>query len=139
MADGTYEIEARGADAGLRVAGADLGACLAAAVAGFAAMLVEGPVAAPTRREALAIDEASAPELLVALIDDLIVRLDTDGELAVALDVAEAANGRLRGRLELCALTDVAVHGVAPKAATWHDVRLEPGPDGWSGRIMIDL
>lgn len=135
----SYALSGRGSDLGLEVTGADLGECLRAAVEGFAAALAELPAALPTRTEAVAFDEDCPSDLLVALLDELIVRLDADGDLAVDLAVAEAQGGCLRGDVVLADLTDVEVHGVAPKAATWHGVRLEPAGDGWSGAIMLDL
>ena len=140
MQHGTYRLEGRGSDLGLQVSGPDLASCLSAAVEGFAAALTELPVDAATRAEALALDEDTPDDLLVALIDELILRLDAEGELAVDLTVARADGGSLRGELVLCPVGDVEVHGVAPKAATWHEVRLGPDPDGgWTGAVMLDL
>jgi SHS2 domain-containing protein len=139
MTRGTHRIVGRGSDLGIEVAGPDLDACLQAAAEGFAAALTDLPVDAPTRRETVAFDEDSPEGLLVALIDDCVLRLDADGELVVGLDVDEAEGGRLRGHLVVCDLDAVTVHGVAPKAATWHGVRLGPDDGGWSGRVMIDL
>lgn len=138
-ARGTHRLVGRGSDLAIEVAGEDLGACLAAAVEGFAAALVDLPLAATPHPVPVALDEPAPADLLVALIDECVVRLDADGQLAVGLRVAEASGGRLRGDLLVCDLADVAVHGVAPKAATWHDVRLEPTAAGWAGAVTIDL
>lgn len=139
MTHGTHRLVGRGSDRAIEVAGPDLGACLAAAVEGFAAGLVDLPVAAPTRHEPVAFEEAAPADLLVTLMDECIVRLDADGELVVGLEVDEADRGRLRGRLVVCDVADVEVRGIAPKAATWHDLRLGPAGEGWTGRVTIDL
>lgn len=136
---GTYRLVGRGSDLGIDVTGPTAEACLTAAVAGVAAM-VGGTDDAARRHDASITIVGDAPvDLLVGLVDEVIVRLDADGQLAVGLrDVGIDDNG-LRGVLELVALEDVARHGRAPKAATWHGARLERDDDRWTGHVMIDL
>lgn len=137
---GRYELTGRGADLEIAVAGPTAADCLAAAVEGLAASLTEVDRTAEPRSEDVEVAADDLPGLLVRLVDELILRLDTDGELAVGLTDAEVADHTLRGRLRLVDLATVTVHGDAPKAATWHGLALEPATEGgWRGRVMVDL
>ncbi|HWB72190.1 MAG TPA: archease [Egibacteraceae bacterium] len=140
MADrGRFELEGRGSDLAIRVYGPDLTACLAAAVEGLAASLADVGSDLARRRLPLEVDGDSPEDLLVGLVDEAILRLDADGDLPVGLtDVALTQRG-LRGMLEVVDLAAARVHGVAPKAATWHEVRLEPVDNTWQGYLMLDL
>lgn len=134
-----YEIVGRGSDLGLRVRGPDLPACLSAAVEALAASLTEDGADLPRQHDEVVVEGDGPEDLLVGLVDEVILRLDAEGRLALGLTVDEATETRVRGQLELVPLDAVDVHGVAPKAATWHGVRLRGGPGGWEGEIMLDL
>lgn len=136
---GGYELVGRGSDLAIDVQGPDAAACLSAAVEGLAAFLADVPAEAPRRAEAVELSADSPPALLRALVEEAVVRLDADGEIVVGLEDAQVADGRLAGDLVLVALEEADVHGVAPKAATWHDLRLEPEAEGWAGSVMLDL
>jgi SHS2 domain-containing protein len=133
-----YEISGRGSDLAIAVTGRDACDCLDAALAGFAAALAD-VAGATERREDVAVGPGEPAELLLDLVDEAVLRLDAHGELAVGLADCALEHGVLRGRLRLVALAQVAVHGVAPKAATWHRLRLEPVDGGWAGEVMLDL
>lgn len=136
---GSYEVVGRGADMAIEVMGPDAGACLASALAGLADSLADVPDDAPRSTEPVELTGDDPAALLHALVQEAIVRLDADGMLVTGLRDARIADGRLTGELTLVSLADVEVHGIAPKAATWHDLRLERGPDGWTGVVMLDL
>lgn len=139
MQAGRHWLHPAGSDLRMEVGGPDLHACLAAAVAGFAAALAEVPGNAPQRRERLELTGADPTDLLVALVDELIYRLDADGELVAGLEQLDADPQHLRATAVLVPLAATRVHGVAPKAATWHGAELAEGPDGWRGQVTIDL
>lgn len=138
---GRYRLQGLGSDLRLDLAGPDQAACLAAAVRGFAeAVAGAAPPDDLARQHApLALDEDSAAALLLALVDELVLRLDADGLLACDLEVVDAREGTLRGRLALVELSALEPDGVAPKAATWHGLRLDPAAGGWEGTIVLDL
>ncbi|MDP8971263.1 MAG: archease [Actinomycetota bacterium] len=136
---GTYELEGRGSDLAIRVAGPDAAACLAAAVEGFAASLTDVDPMLGRRRMPLQLEGQTPEDLLVGLLDEAILRLDTDGDLAVGLVDAELTGEGLQGVLEVVDLESVQVRGVAPKAATWHDVLLQQVGDAWEGQLVLDL
>lgn len=137
---GRYELTGRGADLEIEVAGPTAADCLAAAVEGLAASLTDLDAARELRSDHVEVAGDDLPGVLVGLVDEVILRLDADGELAVGLTDATVSDHTLRGRLQLVDLASVTIHGDAPKAATWHDVVLEPAAEGgWHGRVMVDL
>lgn len=136
---GTYQVAGRGADLGIDVAGPTPEACLTAAVAGLAAAVGDADGTATRRAAPITVTGDTPVDLLVGVVDEVILRLDADGELAVRLASARLDDDGLHGVLELTALTDVSVRRTAPKAATWHGAHLAPTGDGWTGHIMIDL
>lgn len=140
MTAGRYGLVGRGADLEIDVAGLTAADCLAAAVEGLAASLTDPEAAPEPRGEDVEVAGDDLPGVLVGLVDEVILRLDADGELAVGLTDATLDGHTLRGRLQLVDLARVTIHGDAPKAATWHGVALEPAMEGgWRGRVMVDL
>lgn len=134
-----FDLHGRGSDLAITVSAASAAACLAAAIEGFAASVGRARDDADRRHDVLALRADDTPTLLVDLMDEAILRLDADGELAVALIDPVVDDGALDATLELVALADVDVHGDPPKAATWHDLRLEETVDGWRGHVLLDL
>jgi SHS2 domain-containing protein len=135
---GEYGITGRGSDLGITVSGPNLPACLRAAVRAFAAALADVPEDLERVRIPLRLPAGEPPDLLVDLLDELIALLDARGQLGVELHDVRVAGG-LEATLSVVALGALDVHGVAPKAATWHGLRLEPGDGGWHGTVMLDL
>ncbi|MDP8978004.1 MAG: archease, partial [Actinomycetota bacterium] len=131
---GAFELVERGSDLAIRVRGPDPPACLAAAVEGLAASLAEVGPGVGRRRVPLRVDGDRPVDLLVSLVEEVIGLLDAEGSLAVGL-AAEPDDRGLRGELVLVDLDDVVVHGVPPKAATWHDARLDPVGGRWEGSV----
>ena len=134
-----WRLEGRGSDLGLVVSGPDLAACLAAAVEAFAAAVGDVEAGAARAAERVRIPGGSPEELLVGLLDEAVLRLDADGQLAVALDEVAVDDEGLTATLHTVDLAAVTPTGPAPKAATWHEVRLAPAGDGWQGQVMLDL
>lgn len=137
--EATYELVGRGSDLAIQVRGPGPEACLVAAIEGFGASLADVEAGTDRRRRPVEVDGATPAHLLLALMDEAILRLDSDGELAVALEDTRIDGDTLAGTLEVVWLDEVQVHGVSPKAATWHDLRLEETADGWEGHVMLDL
>lgn len=134
-----YDLHGRGSDLAITVSGADVVDCLRAAVEGMAASIGDVHADADRRRYAVTLVADDPPSQLLELLDEAILRLDADGVLAVTVTSAERAQDRLDVTLEMVPLADVTVHGDPPKAATWHDLRLEPTEHGWRGQVLLDL
>lgn len=136
---GRHRLKGRGSDLGIEVSGTDVVACLDAAVRGLAAAVADVGGQVARRRVPVELAEDDPPELLMGVLEEAIVLLDTEGLLAVSLVEATCDEAGLRGELEAVELSAVEVHGPAPKAVTWHEVRLGPAGEGWEGAVMIDL
>lgn len=135
---GAFELVGRGSDLAIRVRGPDPSACLASAVEGLAASLAEVGSGVERRRVPLRLAGDRPVELLVSLVQEAILLLDTEGLLAVGLVAATVDRG-LSGELVVVDLDDVVVHGDPPKAATWHDARLDASEGRWEGSVTVDL
>jgi len=76
----------------------------------------------------------------VAVIEEVIYRLDADGQVPVAVAVRPAPDGGIILVLSLADLSEVEITGAAPKAASLHDLRCAPDATGrWSCGITIDV
>lgn len=132
-------MRGRGSDLGIEVAGPDLVACLDAAVQGLADAVGAVADEAPRRTVPVEVEAGEPADLLVGVLEEAIVLLDTDGVLATGLVDATADDAGVQGGLEVVDLESVSVHGPAPKAVTWHGVRLDRTAEGWAGAVMVDL
>jgi len=115
-------------------------ACLAEAVRGlvdsFAAVSAVRPRHTAERRFVASSDE----NLLVAVIEEVIYRLDADGEIPVTAAVRPAPEGGVVLTLPLANVNEAEITGAAPKAASLHDLRCGPDAAGrWSCGITIDV
>jgi SHS2 domain-containing protein len=116
---------------------ADRERCLAEAVVGMVGCFadVSGVRAADVTRVRLA--EGSDDDLLAALLDEVIYRLEVHGQVPVDVE-AEDAGGGLDIRLAVAGLGDVEITGTAPRAVAWQDLRIGPDAYGWSCAVTLD-
>jgi phage shock protein A len=115
-------------------------ACLAEAVRGvvdsFAVVSAARPRHTAERRFVASSDE----DLLVAVIEEVIYRLDADGEIPVTAAVRPAPGGGVVLTLPLAHVHEAEITGAVPKAASLHDLRCAPDAAGrWSCSITIDV
>ncbi|MFB7509623.1 archease, partial [Streptomyces broussonetiae] len=78
-------------------------------------------------------------ELLVALLDEVVFRLEVAGRIPVDVEAEPTDDGGLEVRLSLADLTDVAVIGAAPKGVSWQELHIGPDPYGWSCTVIVDV
>ena len=111
--------------------------CLAEAARG----LVDSFAATRPRRTAeRRFIAGSDADLLVAIIDEVIYRLDADGEIPVTVAVRAAPDGGVVLSMQLADVGEAEITGAVPKAASLHDLRCAPGPAGrWSCGITIGV
>ena len=115
-------------------------ACLAEAVRGLVDSFAVVAAARPRRTAERRFIAGSDGDLLVAVIDEVIYRLDADGEIPVTIAVRAAPDGGVVLSMQLADAGEAEITGAAPKAATLHDLRCAPGPAGrWSCGITIDV
>jgi phage shock protein A len=114
--------------------------CLAEAARGLVGSFAVVAAARPRRAAERRFIAGSDEDLLVAIIDEVIYRLDADGEIPVTVDVLPAPDGGVVLSMQLADIGEAQITGAAPKAASLHDLRCAPGPAGrWSCGITIDV
>ena len=82
--------------------------------------------------------ETEPPDLLVAVLGELLYRSEVDGlafgDFAVRVDYDRAV---VRGRGY--PVESLPVQGPPIKAVTYHELRCEPTDDGWVARVIFDV
>ena len=114
--------------------------CLAEAVRGlvdsFAVVAARPPGGRARRHLTARLDE----DLLVAVIDEVIYRLDADGQIPVSVAVRRAPDGGVVVLFALVPVAEAEITGAVPKAASLHDLRCAPDAAGrWSCAVTVDV
>ena len=79
-------------------------------------------------------------DLVAAAIEEVIYRLDTRGEIPVAVAAHRAADGGIDLTLHLAGLDQVEITGAVPKAASLSGLRCGRDETGrWSCAVTIDV
>ncbi len=85
----------------------------------------------------------SDADLLVGVLEEVIYRMDADGELPVALAISriEGLDGArtVAVRFRMADAATAALVGAVPKAVSLHDLDLRAGPEGWTCRVTVDV
>ncbi|WP_093840340.1 archease [Streptomyces aidingensis] len=126
------------ADVRIEAWGATREECLAQAVAGLVGCFADLSGARPRAVRRLRPTGRSDDELLAALLEDVLFRLDVHGEVPVEA-AAERTEGGLEVRLSVTGLDSVEITGAVPKAVSWNELHLSPAPSGWSCAATVDV
>jgi len=114
--------------------------CIAEAVRGLVESFAVVAGRQPHGRAWRHVTTRSDEDLLVAVIDEVIYRLDTEGKIPVSVAVQPAPDGGVVVSLVLVRVAETEITGAAPKAASWHDLRCAPDAAGqWSCGVTIDV
>ena len=114
--------------------------CLAEAVTGLVASFVELPQSPPVATISVPLRGDTDEDLLLSLLEEVIYRLDTDGQVPVTVTVRPLPEPPgLEACLGLLDLTAGAVVGAAPKAITLHGLQFASNPDGWRCAVTVDV
>jgi len=112
--------------------------CVAEAVAAMVESFADLTGAAVTATEEVQFGPGPDPDLLAAVLEEVIYRLETDGQLPLATDVTATGDG-LQVRLTMVDAATATPVGAAPKAVSLHDLRFGPGPEGWFCTVTLDV
>ncbi|MEU2280949.1 archease [Streptomyces sp. NPDC013178] len=112
--------------------------CLVEAAMGMVECFADVTAVRPTAVERLQLDEASDDDLLTALLDEVVYRLEVHGQVPVDVE-AEATEAGMDVRLAVATLADVEIIGAVPKAVAWHELHMGPDPYGWSCAVTVDV
>jgi SHS2 domain-containing protein len=126
------------ADVRIEAWGATREECIAEAVLGMVESFADMSGSEPTTDREDTVTGTSDEELLTALLDEVIYRLDTEGEIPVAVQVRLAPEG-LHARFTMTDVGSVQSVGAVPKAVSLHELAVTRGPEGWSCSVTVDV
>jgi SHS2 domain-containing protein len=131
------------ADVAARLHGATLDDLFAAAAAALTAVITEPDAVVPRQSLTISLDGSDLEVLLVDWVGELLYRFETEHLLvAVARPRVADKNGRWRVDAEITGeRRDPARHPikVLVKAVTYHGLRIERDPDGYTTLLVFDI
>ncbi len=114
--------------------------CLAEAVRGLVGSFAAVAGRRPFRRASCEMTARSDEDLLVALLEEVIYRLDADGEIPASVTVRPAPGGGVAVSFALVPVAAAEITGAVPKAASLHELRCAPDATGrWSCAVTVDV
>jgi SHS2 domain-containing protein len=116
---------------------ADREGCLAEAVAGLVECFADVYGVRATDVDRVRLAGRSDDDLLAALLDEVIHRVEAHGCVPVDVE-AEDADGGLDIRLAVARLGDVEITGAAPRGVVRQDLRIGRDAYGWSCAVTLD-
>jgi SHS2 domain-containing protein len=126
------------ADVRIEAWGPSREACFAEAVRGLVQSFADTAEHGSTTPHECRLAADSDEELLVAVLDEVIYRLDARGEIPAAVEVQPAGDGVLV-RFAMTDARAVRPVGAVPKAVSLHELRVARGPDGWACSVTVDV
>lgn len=112
--------------------------CIREAVLGTIESFLDTSVASPTRTRRSRLTEVPDDDLLVAVLEEVIYLLDTEGEAPVDLTLRD-----VDGDAEVTfAMVDASILpqvGAVPKAVSLNALRLSHGRAGWRCLVTLDV
>lgn len=112
--------------------------CLAEAVRALVDTFADLEGAHPIGTVEFRAEPGNDEEALVAVLDEVIYRLDTEGELPLDPEVC-ALDGGLAVRWRTTGTDAVELVGAVPKAVSLNDLRFAPDDAGWSCAVTLDV
>jgi SHS2 domain-containing protein len=128
------------ADVRIEAWGPSLEACLEQAVAGLVETFADLSAARVAGEVTFELADAPAEDLLVAVLDEVIYRLDTESVLPVRSDVQRAGAGASWSvRFEVAPAAGAELIGAVPKATSLHGLLVERSANGWRCEVTVDI
>jgi SHS2 domain-containing protein len=113
-------------------------ACITEIVAGLVDSFADTTGAVPAQAVTTDLAAATDEDALLAVLDEVIYRLDTEHAVPLTVDLEPHRTG-LCVRLQLATVDTVELTGAIPKAVTLHQLHLVQGPGGWSCAVTVDV
>ncbi|SCL73074.1 SHS2 domain-containing protein [Micromonospora citrea] len=113
--------------------------CVAEAVAALVDTFVDPAGAAPDGGREFRAPAGDDEDLLVAVLDEVIFRMETEGELPLRTEVADDGAGGLTVRWGTTDTDAVELVGAVPKAVSLHELRFGRDGAGWSCAVTLDV
>ena len=136
---GKFRILEHTADMGIEAAGETLDELLVQAARGLME-IISGAEALPREERVVEVTAGEGAELLVNWLNEILFLFDPGGFFPADFIIEEATENRVKGRITGEPF-DPQRHPIDReiKAATYHQVQLERGADGWLARVYLDL
>ncbi|WP_354637265.1 archease [Kitasatospora camelliae] len=116
-----------------------IGEAVHAVVEGFADTSKARPVAEREHTATAATDE----DLLVSVLEEVIYRMDVDGEIPLDVEadtIQDTGDGRsLSLRFRMADADTAELVGAVPKAVSLHGLHLDGGLEGWTCQVTLDV
>jgi SHS2 domain-containing protein len=113
--------------------------CVAEAIMGMVQMFTDRSGVPPTGSAEFRVDAGSDRDMLVAALDEVIFRMDTDGRLPTDASVIALDDGGLQVRTRVAPTNLLRLIGAVPKAVSWHDLVFAADENGWSCGVTLDV
>lgn len=112
--------------------------CIAQAVRGTVESFLDTASAHPDHTRRVRLTAHSDEDLLVAVLDELVFFLDTDGEAPVDVEIVPVDDS-VDVRFAMLDVESVPQVGAVPKAVSLHELALAAGPQGWRCSVTLDV
>ncbi|MFG2057474.1 archease [Micromonospora sp. NPDC048930] len=113
--------------------------CVAEAVAAMVDGFVDATGVAAEAETEHRVPPGDDADLLVGVLDEVIFRLDTRGDVPLETEVRPAEDGGLLVRWQVVGADAVEAVGAVPKAVSLHELRFGPDEAGWSCAVTLDV
>ncbi|MFE9689417.1 archease [Micromonospora sp. NPDC005806] len=113
--------------------------CVAEAVDALVDTFVDTVGAVADREAEFRVPPGDEADMLVGVLDEVIFRMETEGELPLASDVRAAEDGGLLVRWRTTGTDAVELVGAVPKAVSLHDLRFSRDGAGWGCAVTLDV
>ena len=134
----TYKILEHTADVGVRAVGGTLAEAFREATLGL--LDITGTWSPGGGEEVpLEFTGTDAGSLLVDWLGEILYLQDARDAVVSGIDVDEATDKRVSGKVRLSPRGDVVPEGTAVKAITYHQLAVELSEDGWTITVFVDV
>lgn len=135
--DSGHRLEPHTADVVLCAWSPTEAGCLAQAVEGLTASFAEAATSPSAGTRVLQVRAATAPERLVAVLEEVLFLLDTEGVVPVAARIEPVTGPQVRGELSVVALAATVPIGSVPKGIVLLCQDRTGGQ--WRCRVVVDV
>lgn len=112
--------------------------CIAEAVRAMVCSFADLPMAAPTVTREFEVGTGDAEQQLLTVLDEVVYRMDVDGEIPQAAEVRREHSG-LRLTLAMTDATRATLIGAVPKAVSLHELWFGKDGEAWRCTVTIDV
>jgi SHS2 domain-containing protein len=112
--------------------------CIGEAVCGMVESFAHGSLGPPETTVEWDVTAIRNEDLLVAVLDEVIRRMATHGEIPVRTEVFATRDG-MRVQLAVTDIAGVIATGPIPKSISLHELRFAPAACGWACSVTVDL